>query len=266
MVIAESVAAAKDGAEHVVIDYEPLPCVTFTVDAAEPDAPRVRDENSSNVCIDAQVGEAEPTEAAFRQGRAYRQGQNLDSARRRFADGAARRDRRLRSGHRPLHDPHLQRLDAAAAARSVDRSQRARAECPSRHPRCRRQFRHARRDLCRTAAGRLGGAPYRSSGEVDQRAQRASAERLSRPRSCRRSGAGARQGRQFPGDARLQCRQSRLAYRQFLDGPEGRRDHVEHLPDAGGAFSRARRAESHRADAALSQLRTSRSHLRAWSG
>jgi carbon-monoxide dehydrogenase large subunit len=66
MVIAESIAAAKDGADRVVIDYEPLPCVTFTVDAADPAAPRVRDENASNVCIDAQVGEAGPTEAAFR--------------------------------------------------------------------------------------------------------------------------------------------------------------------------------------------------------
>jgi aerobic carbon-monoxide dehydrogenase large subunit len=65
MVIAESVAAAKDGAECVVVDYEPLECVTFTVDAASHGAPRVRDENSSNVCIDAQVGEAEPTDAAF---------------------------------------------------------------------------------------------------------------------------------------------------------------------------------------------------------
>jgi aerobic carbon-monoxide dehydrogenase large subunit len=66
MVIAESVAAAKDGADHVVIGYEPLPCVTFTVDAADFDAPRVRGENLSNVCIDAQVGAAEPTKEAFR--------------------------------------------------------------------------------------------------------------------------------------------------------------------------------------------------------
>ena len=65
MVIAESIAAAKDGADRVVIDYEPLPCVTFTVDAAKLDAPRVRDENTSNICIDAKVGEAEPTELAF---------------------------------------------------------------------------------------------------------------------------------------------------------------------------------------------------------
>jgi aerobic carbon-monoxide dehydrogenase large subunit len=66
MVIAESIAAAKDGAECVVIDYEPLECVTFTVDAADLGAPRVRDENTSNICIDAQVGEAAPTAAAFR--------------------------------------------------------------------------------------------------------------------------------------------------------------------------------------------------------
>ncbi len=65
MVIAESIAVAKDGAERVIIDYEPLDCVTFTVDAAGLGSPRVRDENSSNVCIDAQVGEAEPTGAAF---------------------------------------------------------------------------------------------------------------------------------------------------------------------------------------------------------
>jgi carbon-monoxide dehydrogenase large subunit len=66
MVIAESIAAAKDGADRVAVDYEPLASVTFTVDAADLNAPRVRDENASNVCIDAQIGEAEPTEAAFR--------------------------------------------------------------------------------------------------------------------------------------------------------------------------------------------------------
>src|ERR1700744_207657 len=66
MVIAESVALAKDGADAVVVDYEPLPSVTYTVDAADLDAPRVRDENASNVCIDAKIGEAELTEAAFR--------------------------------------------------------------------------------------------------------------------------------------------------------------------------------------------------------
>jgi carbon-monoxide dehydrogenase large subunit len=66
MVVAESVAAAKDGADLVAIEYEPLPCVTFTVDAADLDAPRVRDENASNVCIDAVIGDSKLTEESFR--------------------------------------------------------------------------------------------------------------------------------------------------------------------------------------------------------
>src|SRR4029077_20632325 len=56
MVVAESVAAAKDAAELVKVDFEPLQAVTDTVKAAAADAPRLWDEASSNVCIDAYVG------------------------------------------------------------------------------------------------------------------------------------------------------------------------------------------------------------------
>ena len=65
MVVADSLAAALDGAEQVDVEYEVLPSVTSTVAAAEPNAPRVWDEHSSNVCIDAEVGNREATEAAF---------------------------------------------------------------------------------------------------------------------------------------------------------------------------------------------------------
>ena len=65
MVIADSVAAAKDGAERVAIDYQPLPAVTQAVAAAEPDAPRLWEEAPSNVLIDAEVGDAAATAAAF---------------------------------------------------------------------------------------------------------------------------------------------------------------------------------------------------------
>ena len=65
MVIAESMSAAKDAAERVRVDYEPLPAVTDTVAAAAADAPRLWDEASSNVCIDAEVGDAAATAAAF---------------------------------------------------------------------------------------------------------------------------------------------------------------------------------------------------------
>ena len=65
MVVAESVAIARDGSELVEVEYEVLPAVTATVAAARPDAPRLYEEASSNVCLDAEVGAADATAAAF---------------------------------------------------------------------------------------------------------------------------------------------------------------------------------------------------------
>ena len=69
MVIAESVAAAKDGAELVEVAYDILPAVTDTRAAVAADAPRVWDEASSNVCLDGDMGDAEATAAAFARAR-----------------------------------------------------------------------------------------------------------------------------------------------------------------------------------------------------
>src|SRR5580704_10291127 len=57
MVIATTVAAAKDGAEQVAIDYEALPAVTDTLEAARPDAPRLFEEAGSNVVVDGELGD-----------------------------------------------------------------------------------------------------------------------------------------------------------------------------------------------------------------
>jgi aerobic carbon-monoxide dehydrogenase large subunit len=65
IVVAETVHAAKDGAERVEIDYEVLPAVVETVAAARQDAPRVHEGARSNVCFDAVLGDAAATDAAF---------------------------------------------------------------------------------------------------------------------------------------------------------------------------------------------------------
>jgi carbon-monoxide dehydrogenase large subunit len=65
MVVAETVHAAKDGAERIVIDYDVLPAVVETVPAARQDAPRVHDGAKSNVCFDGELGDAAATDAAF---------------------------------------------------------------------------------------------------------------------------------------------------------------------------------------------------------
>lgn len=65
VVVAESVQLAKDAAELVRVDYEPLASVTDAQAAARADAPRVWEERDSNVCIDADVGDSVATDAAF---------------------------------------------------------------------------------------------------------------------------------------------------------------------------------------------------------
>jgi aerobic carbon-monoxide dehydrogenase large subunit len=70
MVIGETLATAKDGAEQVEIDYEVLPAVVATAAAARQDAPLVHerphsDGARSNVCFDAEIGDEAATTAAF---------------------------------------------------------------------------------------------------------------------------------------------------------------------------------------------------------
>jgi aerobic carbon-monoxide dehydrogenase large subunit len=64
-VIAETIVAAKDAAEKVVVDYEPLPVVTEATASVEGDAPRLYDD-LPNIMIDAEVGDAETTAEAFK--------------------------------------------------------------------------------------------------------------------------------------------------------------------------------------------------------
>ena len=63
-VIAETVAQAKDAAEAVTVDYEMLPAVIDATAAVAKDAPRLYDD-LPNIMIDAEVGDAKATDAAF---------------------------------------------------------------------------------------------------------------------------------------------------------------------------------------------------------
>ena len=96
MVVATSLAAAKDAAELVEVDYEPAAGGDpFCDGRREPGAPLARGDASSNISIDAEVGDAAATDAAFAERGAHRQVRDLGAAHRRRADGAARRDRHL---------------------------------------------------------------------------------------------------------------------------------------------------------------------------
>jgi carbon-monoxide dehydrogenase large subunit len=64
-IVAESLAAAKDAAELIETDYEPLPSVTGTAEAAKPGAPAVWDEAPDNVCFVYDFGDRSAVDAAF---------------------------------------------------------------------------------------------------------------------------------------------------------------------------------------------------------
>jgi carbon-monoxide dehydrogenase large subunit len=65
MVMAETLAQAKDAAELVEVEYDALPAVTSLADAAKPDAPRIWDENPDNISHTTERGDKAATEAAF---------------------------------------------------------------------------------------------------------------------------------------------------------------------------------------------------------
>jgi carbon-monoxide dehydrogenase large subunit len=65
-VIAETLAQAKDAAEAVASDIEPLPAVTEARKAVEPGAPLVWDNVPNNVALDYHQGDSAKVEAAFK--------------------------------------------------------------------------------------------------------------------------------------------------------------------------------------------------------
>src|SRR6185437_15500795 len=64
-VVAETKHQASDAAELIEVDYEPLPAVLGTADAAQPGAKLVWDDCKDNICFTQIHGDKAKTEEAF---------------------------------------------------------------------------------------------------------------------------------------------------------------------------------------------------------
>jgi aerobic carbon-monoxide dehydrogenase large subunit len=64
-VVAETVAQARDAAEAVVMEINPLPAVTSAEEAAKPGAPQLYEHIPDNVALDYHYGDTAAVEAAF---------------------------------------------------------------------------------------------------------------------------------------------------------------------------------------------------------
>jgi carbon-monoxide dehydrogenase large subunit len=65
MVVAETIAQAKDAAESIFVDIDALPAVTTASAAAASDAPQLHADAPGNVCLDYHYGDREKVAAAF---------------------------------------------------------------------------------------------------------------------------------------------------------------------------------------------------------
>ncbi len=193
MVVAETETLARDAAECVAIDYEPLPCVTDTEAAVRPGAPAIWAEAADNVCFRWEAGDADAVAAAFaraarvvrvslRNNRVHVGAIETRGAIGAFADGRFT----LTTGSQM---PHALRDALAHDVLRVVPESGARDR-----RRCRRQLRDQERALSRAGAGAVGGAAARANGRLDRGTERRIPLRLSgaRQREHRVSGAGCR--------------------------------------------------------------------------
>ncbi|HTV87708.1 MAG TPA: xanthine dehydrogenase family protein molybdopterin-binding subunit [Stellaceae bacterium] len=65
LVVAATIAAAKDAAELVAVGYEPLPAVVRAADAVRSGAPLLWEQAPGNLCLDVEAGDERATAAAF---------------------------------------------------------------------------------------------------------------------------------------------------------------------------------------------------------
>ena len=68
-VVADTPAAARDAADLVEVDYEPLPAAVTVDDAARDGATKIWPDWTSNVCFTLAMGNKEATDAAFARAR-----------------------------------------------------------------------------------------------------------------------------------------------------------------------------------------------------
>ena len=263
MVVGDDLAAAKDAAELVAVDYEPLPAVSHSVAAVEPGAPLARG-TPAPISPRRRGRRRGGDRRRLCRGGPHRPVRDLGAAHRRGADGAARRHRRPTTRR-----PGATRSTPGSAARSARsrtspcprrrRGARCASSCTMSAAISARAARSIRNSRWSTWAARRVGRPVKWTCE------RQEAFRLRLP-GARPRGRGRARARRATADF-LAMRGSNIANSRRLPdllraARQGRRDHVEHLPRAGSAFPRPRRDDQHVADPPLSQLGTARSHVR----
>ena len=187
-VVAETPSQARDAAELIEIDYEPLPAVISAEDAVKPGAPLVWDGAPGNVAFTLMMGSKDATDAAFAAAKHVvtlklnNSRITANSIEPRAAIGQYHPDSDSYTLYSTSQNPHGTRSTVAGQVLHIARDQAA-----GDFARCRRRLRHEARRLSGGRAGRLGLATgRRPAGQMGRDALGIAAWRFPRPRPDRR--------------------------------------------------------------------------------
>jgi hypothetical protein len=239
-VVAETQVQARNAAELIEIDYEPLPAVITVEDAVKSGAPAIWDEAPNNVSFTLMMGNKDATDAAIA-GAKHVVTLKLNNSRitansieTRAAIGHYHPDGDNYTLYSTSQNPHGTRSTVAGQVLKIPETKAARHLA-----RRRRRFWHEARRLSRRRAGGLGVAQgRRPAGEMGVDALGGAVRRLARPRSGRHRRIGARRARQGFGAARQCAARHGLARVRRLDGGAAVRHatRARRLSDSGGAL------------------------------
>ena len=266
MVVAETAACARDAAERIAVDYEPLPVVVSPADAAEEGAPRLWDDCPGNECFFHEDGDAAAVEAAFAAAHLV--------VERRFAISRVTAAPIGPRGCIGDYDPSLERYTLYTGVQQAHMLRMHLARTIFGIPETR--VRVVAPDIGgsfglysnvypENVLVPLGGAAVRAAGQVDRRPGRMHAERRFGARLRLRRGARARSQRPLPRVALPDLRQSRrlsLAARPAAAGGQSRHagGHLHHARDPCPGLGHVHQHVLH---LALSRRRTARGLDRA---
>ena len=200
-VVAETLAQARDAAEMVEVDYEPLPAVALLEDAAKDGAPKVWDDNpNGNVAFQLMIGDQAATDAAFAKAKHH---VKLRIENNRLTPVSMEPRTAIgdyNTAEDSLHALHL-------VAESAWRAHGDRAHLPHRRKsgargvaRRRRRFRPEGRRVSGRCACAVGVKEAASPCEVGCDTLRSDDDGSHRPRSCQLWRAGARREGKNPRD------------------------------------------------------------------
>ena len=182
-VIAATPLEARDAAEAVQIDYEPLPAVVDIVAATAAGAPAVVPEAPDNIACEARHGDPAAAAAAFAAREARRCARSRQPARRALRDRAALDARHLRRSER-ASDAARELPDSDGIPRRVVRrdSEHPQGERAGHRRRRRRRLRDEDRRLSGGRGRRVRRARVETAGPLHRRADRGVPRGEPRPR------------------------------------------------------------------------------------